>query len=689
MDSKPKSSWEADIWALGCIYSEAAVWLADGYKGLLDYRKDRMAELGSISVNESDSFHNGERVLNCVLESHKDVEDRLRRSDHITKDVLESMVDEMLWEEDRPTAQALWRKAEKVLARASQKLSLQTDQLPRPGSRQGRSRLPPRPPIPTQPLPQLPNPTPQTQPSVAGSQRAPLNVERWRSQVGLPQNRTSTMSGTSSIVTSATTASKDLSPSGSPPATERRLAESVTSWQTVDDSSTLSESPNTSYSSTPLSLNFDYHRQLQAQTLGQKIQNPDDAYIKPLSVTSKGFSFASIPEMSDADLETSSSEQRGGYLGNGQIRPKVLAVNHYSSYKDDGHGPDLPVRASSRAGSRASQATTYSIPIQNDTYRSPHASVAEEEVRSLAPIPPRSQYRNPQFSIFPAPAQTREMQPLTPPTTVSVQQNQSEGFLDQVHNDQSLPPIQDTLPRYVPNLDTAKELALSQSNLETINSRSTSNIFLSIDDIITWKALHKKLKKKATIQPLPGFEMLSLLSDREHVFIIDDGASMTQHWTDVKASFEALSYTVKDMSPDGTELFFTNAYDTYRRKNTADLCAHLEKKKCADQTDISHRLYFQWQEYLLRLRGVKVWAGPAANKRSKGAAAVRPTSYYILTDGEWGPGRDLKEVLTEMANALKSMGKEDGQVSVNIISLASSEAAEKRIAQVAEAEYAV
>ena len=92
------------------------MWIVDGYKGVVDYRRQRMAKTDKIpNFKGGDCFHDGERVLKAVLDAHKDIEQRLRRSDYITKDVLDSMVEEMLWDEDRPGAKALWRKAEKFL----------------------------------------------------------------------------------------------------------------------------------------------------------------------------------------------------------------------------------------------------------------------------------------------------------------------------------------------------------------------------------------------------------------------------------------------------------------------------------------------------------------------------------------------------------------------------------------------
>ncbi|KAK9234216.1 hypothetical protein V1525DRAFT_422450 [Lipomyces kononenkoae] len=95
--SSPKITWAADIWSLGCIYSEAAMWIADG--------KD------SRTIASNEWQIRTESCSEVVIVSMM-IEDRLRRSDYITQDVLDSMVEEMLWEEDRPNGKALWRKTE-------------------------------------------------------------------------------------------------------------------------------------------------------------------------------------------------------------------------------------------------------------------------------------------------------------------------------------------------------------------------------------------------------------------------------------------------------------------------------------------------------------------------------------------------------------------------------------------------
>jgi hypothetical protein len=156
---------------------------------------------------------------------------------------------------------------------------------------------------------------------------------------------------------------------------------------------------------------------------------------------------------------------------------------------------------------------------------------------------------------------------------------------------------------------------------------------------------------------------------------------MATVWPDVKRVFEALTYVVKGMSPDGTELYFTISYDTWRRKDTFDLVDYMEKKTTGGETNIAHRLDLQLQTYRHRLYSAK---GAKGKK-----AVVRPMSLYILTNGEWGPGIDPKIKIKEMADFLIASKMLRGQVTIQFISFAQSSGGSQKINDVATADYGV
>jgi hypothetical protein len=165
------------------------------------------------------------------------------------------------------------------------------------------------------------------------------------------------------------------------------------------------------------------------------------------------------------------------------------------------------------------------------------------------------------------------------------------------------------------------------------------------------------------------------------VFIIDDSSSMSTVWIELKRVFEALSYVVKGISPDGTELFFTISYDTWRRKDTFDLIEYLEKKKTGGETNIAYRVDLQLQTYRARL---------FAARGAKGKKAiVRPMSFYILTNGKWGAGADPKPKIQEMADFLIASKMTKGQVTIEFISFAQSPSAAQKMIDLATTDFGV
>lgn len=111
----------ADVWSLGCIYSEAARWVVKGRRGLESYRRERFAETREIpNFRDGDCFHNGHQRLKAVDASHKVTSQSPRTDDKVTQRVLDRMVEEMLHtdEDARPTAVQLWAKVSDILTAA-------------------------------------------------------------------------------------------------------------------------------------------------------------------------------------------------------------------------------------------------------------------------------------------------------------------------------------------------------------------------------------------------------------------------------------------------------------------------------------------------------------------------------------------------------------------------------------------
>jgi hypothetical protein len=621
------------------------MWIADGYKGLLDYRQQRTAESDRILFKGGDCFHDGERVLKSVLDAHIDIQDRLRRSDHITKDVLDTMVDEMLWDEDRPNAKALWRKAEMVLARARQRLSMNTtDEFSRPSSSQSRALSLPRSAPPTAPLPAIPRAAQSALSSISETQYPP-NVEKWRAQVGQLQISTgSRSSGPVSSIASPTFPSQQTVSTESVSEFERDTRESMASWNFGDNASSIA-SPVTQFSSPHISLQADFNKQIPNEGRPRVLQRQSSNEYRPhhrKPHSQSPYTASSSPPLSSAFMLPPPLSEHPAY-SQSTVLPAPEQKWATSSVISD-------TRPSQPASFVEEHRTHMQLPSRANSRQSTVSSNNSEP-----PLRPKSQKRNGGFSLFPTRNWNSQRRSLEKTTTNNDDVPRSAVRSSMSSSTPSLPPLPD-------------------------QPQTPSFEYLSLNTCLEWKKAHKKVKKNTKVPPLPGAHMLEDLDNRDHIFIVDDSASMTPVWHDVKRVFETLSYVVKGMSPQGTELFYTVSYDTYRRKDTSDLCDFLENKACKGETNISYRLGLQLQAYRLKI---------ALAKGKKGKEAiVRPMSFYILTNGEWGEGADPKISIQTTADFLIAEGlASQSQVTIEFISFATTAVAMQKINDLAQMDF--
>ena len=65
----------SDIWSLGCVFSEALVWVSGGMTALEEAVGQRKREIEmnypDLIANHGDCFHNRKVALNCVFESQQ------------------------------------------------------------------------------------------------------------------------------------------------------------------------------------------------------------------------------------------------------------------------------------------------------------------------------------------------------------------------------------------------------------------------------------------------------------------------------------------------------------------------------------------------------------------------------------------------------------------------------------------
>lgn len=107
-----------DIWALGCILSEAATWVLEGHQGLENYRLNRAkAHRDNPKFEDSDCFHDGCDVLDFVGKHHDYLRYPGRDLDEATIVMLDIVDSQMLRArpEDRLEAHRLLSRAHNQL----------------------------------------------------------------------------------------------------------------------------------------------------------------------------------------------------------------------------------------------------------------------------------------------------------------------------------------------------------------------------------------------------------------------------------------------------------------------------------------------------------------------------------------------------------------------------------------------
>ena len=112
-----------DIWSIGCVLSEAAIWVVRGWDGLEEYRRRRRLETKEVpNFEEGECFHNGVETLAVVREMHRDLDEEIRRADHITQAAC-SMIPYMLVESGgRLNANQLYRRSRRIIEEANDEL---------------------------------------------------------------------------------------------------------------------------------------------------------------------------------------------------------------------------------------------------------------------------------------------------------------------------------------------------------------------------------------------------------------------------------------------------------------------------------------------------------------------------------------------------------------------------------------
>ncbi|KAL9125734.1 MAG: hypothetical protein Q9217_005105 [Psora testacea] len=109
---------DVDIWSMGCLFSEAAVWTRFGWKRVLQYRRQRQDEIKQLlDLDGEHLFHDGDNVLKVVQDIHGHIAETARPIDDVTVEILRLVADDMLLNEDEPrySAKQVFHRSRRVI----------------------------------------------------------------------------------------------------------------------------------------------------------------------------------------------------------------------------------------------------------------------------------------------------------------------------------------------------------------------------------------------------------------------------------------------------------------------------------------------------------------------------------------------------------------------------------------------
>jgi hypothetical protein len=138
---------------------------------------------------------------------------------------------------------------------------------------------------------------------------------------------------------------------------------------------------------------------------------------------------------------------------------------------------------------------------------------------------------------------------------------------------------------------------------------------------------------------------------------------MGRHWGNVTNVFETISYIVKEVDPNGFDLWFTGpGKPLNNQKHTTTPLQIVENRRKQGTTDINNKLDKIFEAYIDALKK------PKTGMLSKFSKTVKPLSLYVLTDGVWEKDCNPRNLVETFVKQLDDLGKIKGRVGIQFIS---------------------
>lgn len=626
----------ADIWSLGCVYSEFLTWLNLGLQGLKDYREARQADRAAGGLENTQAFHDGHRLLPCVRTFHEAAIAARSPNDTLTSAVLDQVVDEMLCEDSaaRPNARLLKMKIGKIMARTRER---HYAMLQRNDSTTSSN---------------------SSYSAYTKSVRGPLSyATSVKSYLSVP-SPTARMEDINLVRRSGPDTDGSANPCKTLQLSTAPEQDSTTFVTQPNSPQTPGALPPLSYFRPPSSC-----RTLSTEGSILELEGNDLTVLKPTALKfSQNQYYKDMTNGEEKELVVSG---RASFpYAAGRIEGRTISSHSV--------GPDPSTRVPSRQ-SQASAAMTSPELLGYVGSRSPtEASSPEcstgrknESLRGNMDIRPDN---DPLLGVRAA-----------GPDPLDTHLSQSSGDR---HLQNGTPQASCDIRDSTASPNSLGENGLSEGLEQAALSITQASIvvykpYLSLLDGLIWLNQKKGSASSATLRD-EGY--LNALAGRDFAFLVDDSGSMRAHREMTSRAVRLLSWLLKKYDKNGVDLYFTQRNDkTHARPgHSSDLQRPLLKQLdiCSGISDPVPRLMQIVQEY----RDRSMASSPTPAKSSRGSfgslGSSKPTRsdpkkviVFVVTDGRWAEGTEfrLAESLRTLAATLKLQNAPEQAIGVQFV----------------------
>lgn len=195
---------------------------------------------------------------------------------------------------------------------------------------------------------------------------------------------------------------------------------------------------------------------------------------------------------------------------------------------------------------------------------------------------------------------------------------------------------------------------------------------LSIKEGLDWK----RRKKHNENVVLPGVENLTNLHQRDHIFLIDNSATMDQHRNEIIKVVSLLAYMLKASDKDGLDMYFTQNTHKVNSQKSSKLSSSIYGVHFVGISDMRGRLQNVLQEH--RVKFGALISPPRRFFRRQSPQPQRPLSFYILTDAKWQP-TDVEGLIKDLVGDMRGKGCPKEHVAIQFIRFGDDPASIQRL----------